>query len=202
MPRSKKPRKPHKAKPIAIPLAVPKAVIKKQEETLSNIETAFLLKLRTGDIDRIDCGNALNLFNFVMYILAHQRKEFTEGRYPRDEYVAQLIGASRAVKNILTRLRNGQSAVATMDDYDLILDTIQSATTFAVDRLHESPSLFINEWNASLLMVAGAGDKDVVGVRRQIDWCYEQAVKISHMSYAQQDKVFDELQMSGLNALK
>jgi hypothetical protein len=203
MPKSKSKRgKKYQPKPIAIPLAVHPSVIKHQEDTLSNIETAFLIKLRNGLCDEIDCGNALNLFNFVMYIIAHQRKEYKEGRYPRDEYVAQLISSARSVKKILNRIKEGKSAVATMAEYDLILDSIQSATTFAKERLHQAPSLFINEWNASLLLVAGAGSNDVEGVRKQIDWCYEQSVKISHMTLTQQDRVFDALQMSGQNALK
>jgi hypothetical protein len=170
MPKSKSKRgKAYRPKPIAIPLAVHPSVIKHQESILSNIETAFLIKLRNGLCDEVDCGNALNLFNFVMYIIAHQRKEYREGRYPRDEYVAQLISSARSVKKILNRLKEGKSAVAT---------------------------------NASLLLVAGAGSNDVEGVRKQIDWCYEQSVKISHMTLTQQDRVFDALQMSGQNALK
>ena len=199
MPKSKRPRKHYKTKPVAVRLGAPEDVLKGTMAILERTETAFLFRLRTGEIQLPDCGDALNLMNYVMFSICHQRSVFNDRDYPRDEFLNQVVSASQAVKRIMRRIKAGQSAVATADDYSLILDTLEACTLFAREQITKAPTTFIDEWNGARLVIAGSGSYNVRCGRKTIEWCYSQAQKIGHMPIHQQAVVFETLEKEGIS---
>ena len=200
MPRSKKPRKAHRPKPVSVKLGAPRAVLEGVISQIGTTETAFLLKLRTGEIGKQDCADALSLMNYVMFSICRQRSVFNEKDYPREEFLNQVVDAAKAIRRIMDRIKDGLSAVGTADDYGLILDTLEACTRFAREQIEKAPTTFIDEWNGARLVVAGSGSRTIRCGRKTIEWCYEQAQRIGHMTLAQQSVVFDALERDGINA--
>ena len=198
MPRSKKPRKAHRPKPVSVKLGAPRAVLEGVISQIGTTETAFLLKLRTGEIGKQDCADALSLMNYVMFSICRQRSVFNEKDYPREEFLNQVVDAAKAIRRIMDRIKDGLSAVGTADDYGLILDTLEACTRFAREQIEKAPTTFIDEWNGARLVVAGSGSRTIRCGRKTIEWCYEQAVRVAHMRPEQQEIVFREVEVKGI----
>lgn len=190
MPKSKKPRKAHKEKPIALPIHFSQEKIEQIESMFSNVETSILFKLREGKCDLNEMRSVRDIFNITLFSMTRRQKGFKD--YPLEEISEQIIQAGIDNSRVIARAKKLGRVVCTGDELGSILDTLEACVRFCREQLEQCPVTFSLEVNAAKLMT-NTHEGRITVTKKSIDWVYNQALSITHMRPETQEKLFSEL---------
>jgi hypothetical protein len=190
MPRSKKPRHPHRQKAVALPLSFKQERLEQIEGMFNNVETRVLMKIKEGLCELDEMRAVSDVYNIVFFALAHRQKEFAD--YPLMEISEQITQAGDDTVRVIERAGKVGRVVCTGDEIGSILDTLQACVTFCRQQLAQCPSIFVVEVNAAKLLAQTHSGRIAVS-KKNIDWAYDQAMRVTHMRPETQERLFADL---------
>jgi hypothetical protein len=190
MPKSQKPRKAHKQKPVALPIHFTQEKIEQIESMFNNVETSILFKLREGKCDIGEMRSVRDIFNITLFSMTRRQKSFAD--FPLDEISEQIIQAGIDTSRVIARAKRLGHVVCTGDEIESICDTLQACVTFCREQLAQCPVTFSLEVNAAKLLTNTHQGRITVS-KKQIDWTFDQAMAITHMRPETQERLFADL---------
>jgi hypothetical protein len=130
------------------------------------------------------------VFNISLFAMTHRQKGFAD--YPLDEISEQIIQAGIDNSRVIERAKKLGHVVCTGDEIESICDTLQACVTFCREQLDQCPGIFVVEVNAAKLLTNTHEGRIRVS-KQNIDWAYDQAMKVTHMRPETQERLFADL---------
>ena len=190
MPKSSKPRKPYHPKPVGLPVGFKAERMDQIVSMFTNVETSVLAKIKEGQCTLDEMRAVRDVFNISLFAMTHRQKGFAD--YPLDEISEQIIQAGSDTARVIERAKKLGHVVCSGDELGSILDTLQACVTFCLEQLDQCPGIFVVEVNAAKLMTSTHEGRIRVS-KKNIDWCYDRAMQITHTRPEAQERLFAEL---------
>lgn len=150
MPKSKKPRKPHEPKRIAIPIFY-KYEEAKVRRRFENAEIAVNLKLPRGECSKDDVNTIFDCLNVGNFISQHRRAEIDPEQYR--EMLMALNAAWPSLESLYSRGEaHGGRYVCTAEELKKIPLAMAYVTDVVKLFLETQPGAVVDEYNGALLL--------------------------------------------------
>lgn len=154
MPKSKKPRHPHRSKIGTNFAAVKRAQLNHLHSVFTDLELKIELLLHRGECPPVDLKNVLDLINWALVAVSTRDWYTTETRL---EASRLLQDAGQAVEDVYERGIGGNGMMVCRGEE---LTLIRQVAEFAGDLMHRSleevPVRTVKEWEAARLCSQGA----------------------------------------------
>ena len=145
MPKSKRPRKPHRARWVHRPL--PQQVVKEITDKFTNVQLAMELKLHLGQCSLSELDSAIDLFNLAGLSVIHRKLQLEDGMEEVFNAGVEALVAVRTRGLTLSPTR----FVCTAEERNAILNGLEAIGQYLVDEATDDASRLMLEWKASLI---------------------------------------------------
>lgn len=186
MPKSKKPRKKFVSGQHAIAIrGVSPSIINNIRTEIANAEVALRIKLPRGEATYSDLDQVRSLFNCLMFCLEHRQKviNFAEAEAAANE----LLQAGIDLGNVMERGAESGRFVCRASEMTSILAGMQTADDFFFASLKTCPVIFVDEFNASLLIKEALPEHGEINIQNStLNLAYRLAQKMAKVLPHQQ----------------
>lgn len=196
MPTSKRPRKKHKQKRIALP-CIKRKDINFMRRVFRNVELAARLKLHRGECSFSDLEDIRDVLNCTVFSFMHRQAAFDQKEI--DAALELINDAGQKLTEVLLRGRERNRYVCTADQLTAILSAMELCDDFVSDSLNICPFQMFDEFNGSLLIRDALPPEGSFSCSRKIvDFAFSEARQINRLS----DAVFHKARLNVIKQLQ